>query len=278
MKKIFSVFFAVSIFFSAVSFANAIPLKDLDEGYAYLPAIQNLYEMGVISGYPDGTFRPEGDLNRAELLKKMMLSAQIEPAGQLQNCFSDVGDEWFAEYVCMAKERGWVEGYADGSFKPGQIVNRVEALKMLLEVFNVELITPEYQKFSDIDLNEWYAKYLATAESWQLLELDSSALEYGPGNAMKRGVFSFNVDSLLKEETNRFQVAFDAWICEAYAIGDYDIYTTPFEEVEPLLDAELIKRGFRVNDLQFKEELGRRNPVNLDGVLGADFDAQSFCK
>lgn len=278
MKKTLSTFTTIAIFLSTISFAYAIPLKDLDEGYEYLPAIQNLYELGVINGYPDNTFRPEGDLNRAELLKIVMLSAQVEPTGQLTDCFNDVNDEWFAEYVCMAKERGWVEGYADGTFKPGQVVNRVEALKMLLEVYNVELITPEYQQFVDSNLTEWYAEYLATAVSWQILELDSSDTEYKPGNAMKRGVFSYYVDNLLKEEAIRFQAAFDAWICEAYAEGNYDIYMSPFEDVEPLLDAKLIERGFKVDDLQYKEELGDRNPVNLAGILGVDFEAESYCK
>jgi hypothetical protein len=285
MKKILSISSqlystATAIFFSTISLVHAIALKDLSEDYKYLPEIQNLYEMGVINGYPDGTFRPEGDLNRAELLKIVMLSAQIEPVGLLKDCFNDVKDEWFAEYVCMAKERGWVQGYADGTFKPGQIVNRVEALKMLLEVYNVELIAPGYQRFVDIDLAAWYAKYIVTAESWQILELASSDVHYKPADAMKRGVFSYYADSMLKEEASRFQSAFDAWICEAYAKQGYDIQKTPFDEVEPLLDAELIKRGFKVDELQYKEELGRRNPVNLKlaDILTGVFDAQSYCK
>lgn len=278
MKKIFSAFTAVAIFFSAISLAQAIPLKDVWEGDQFTPAIKNLYEMGVINGYPDGTFRPEGDLNRAELLKIVMLSAKIEPTGQLKNCFPDVGEEWFAEYVCMAKERGWIEGYADGTYKPAQIVNRVEALKMLLEVFNVELIEPGYQQYGDVDMEAWYATYLATAMSWQMLESTQEQLNYQPEGAMKRGVFSFYTDNLLKEEANRFQSAFEGWVCEAYGKGDYDIYETPFEEVEPILDAELIKKGFKVNDMQFKEELGRRHTVKLDGLLTADFDPMSYCK
>ena len=49
------------------------------------------------------------------------------------NCFPDVASDWYAPYVCYAKEQNWVQGYEDGAFKPVNNVNKVEAIKMLVE-------------------------------------------------------------------------------------------------------------------------------------------------
>lgn len=77
-------------------------------------AIQYLKENNVVDGYPDGTFQPERVLNRAELMKLLVTSQGFSPdPNTYKNCFPDVGEEWFAVYVCYAKEQGWVQGYSD---------------------------------------------------------------------------------------------------------------------------------------------------------------------
>ncbi len=276
MKKAILFMLAVFIGMGTLQSAFAIPLKDVDEGDKYTPAIRNLYEMEVIQGYPDGTFRPEGSLNRAELLKIVMLAAQIESTGELSNCFNDVGDEWFAEYVCMAKDRGWVEGYADGSFKPGQMVNRVEALKMMLEVFNVELLTSGYQRFADVNMDDWFANYVATAESWQILETEIDNVQYAPGADMARGVFAYNVDNLLTEEAARYQSAVKSWVCDAYAKGS-NVLVAFSKDTELELIEKLNERGFKVDSTKMKDELENRQTVKIEDILSEDFDGESYC-
>jgi len=103
---------------------------DVGTSTQYGTAIEALQSKGVIGGYADGTFKPKAEINRAELLK-ILLEARTdgkEIAGS--NCFPDVKDEWFAKYVCTAKNEGIVSGYPDGFFKPEQPVNFVEASKI----------------------------------------------------------------------------------------------------------------------------------------------------
>lgn len=51
-------------------------------------------------------------------IKSEKNSKKTEDENLYENCFEDVEDEWFAPYVCYAKEKGWVTGYPDGTFKP----------------------------------------------------------------------------------------------------------------------------------------------------------------
>ena len=129
----------------------------------FIPAesagISLLTSIGAIQGNPDGTFRPNQTLNRAEFLKIALLSypkVRVSKSDSA-NCFPDVSsDDWFSQYVCLAKKRGMVSGYQDGEFKPGRPVNYAEALKILGELYN-------YVAFSADD-EPWYAGYVRAAQ------------------------------------------------------------------------------------------------------------------
>jgi len=153
------------------------------QAYKYFPDVRNdhpnkqaidyLAEREVIAGYPDGTFKPDGEINRAELTK-MIVAVKEEPDPAIyKECFPDVHEEWFAPYICYAKEQNWVEGYPDGDFKPEQNINRVEALKIILEVIFEEIPENEIlgnESVADVDTEEWYGKYFIFADNRDLLD------------------------------------------------------------------------------------------------------------
>lgn len=79
---------------------------------------------------------PAGSLvNRAEMVKLALDSAGVSYSGS--NCFGDVGTQWFAGAVCTAKARGFISGYPDGRFKPGNAVSFVEAAAIALRAHGV---------------------------------------------------------------------------------------------------------------------------------------------
>ena len=91
--------------------------------------------------------------------------------------------------MCYAKEQDWVSGYSDGGFRPGQTVSKVEALKMLFEVYGVEL--NEGQSVSDLpyaDLNTglWYSVYVKEASDLGILE-ETPGTDFEGGNGRTRG-------------------------------------------------------------------------------------------
>jgi endoglucanase len=109
-------------------------VKD-DEWYAsYVVAVE---EAGLFEGYSDGTFKPDGDLSRAEAAKVLALAAGLDLSNG-GGCFSDVSsDDWFAPYVCALSEDDIVSGYGNGTFGPANSVTRGELAKMMVRILHL---------------------------------------------------------------------------------------------------------------------------------------------
>ncbi len=140
--------------------------SDVTSKHRHARAIETLYNTGIINGYTDGSFKAENTLNRAELLTVLTNAIDADfSGGSYDHCFTDVETEWFAPFVCYAKQYGWVNGFEDGSYRPSQTVNRAEALKIVLETFEFEI--PEMitqSPFSDVHISEWFAPYAQVAK------------------------------------------------------------------------------------------------------------------
>lgn len=187
--QMFIFFLVFSVFPHVV---GAAALSDIT-GHKNQTAIQYLYDNGVIAGYPDGTFKPDKTINRAELLKILVGGKGITPTTvAYKSCFPDVKIEWFAPYVCYAKSAGWVSGYPDGTFQPNKTVSKVEAIKMLVNSQGYQLPAQVTDKpYADIDVGEWYAPFLKVAKDKGLLEEAGSA--FGTSEQMTRGGISENI-------------------------------------------------------------------------------------
>lgn len=87
----------------------------------------------IIEGYPDGTFRPDAPVTRAEAAKILLLAAALPTDDALQSTFADVPDHaWFAPAVTMLSSVGIIQGYSDGLFHPEAPITRAEATKIAL--------------------------------------------------------------------------------------------------------------------------------------------------
>jgi len=165
-------------------------LSFLDSHY---DAISSLVEMGIFEGYPDGSFQPNGVINRAELLKILIEGREINfNEAHYQNCFPDVTTDWYAPYVCYAKEQGWVSGYPDGTFRPGDTVNKVESLKILFNVYESGLVegsSVDELPYPDLDENAWFAVYVDQASSLGILE-ETPGENFNPSDGQTRGNIS----------------------------------------------------------------------------------------
>ncbi|MDD5041502.1 MAG: beta-propeller domain-containing protein [Candidatus Peribacteraceae bacterium] len=173
LRRVFSSVLIGAVFLvSAPSVSFALVFQDVRPGVTpYAAAIESLKASGVIEGYSDGTFKPSATVNRAEFLKIILESRGWSFLGQ--NCFPDVRDEWFASYVCAAKEEGIVSGYPDGSFKPEQTITFVEAAKILSLAYGQQVQSG----------GEWYAGYARALESSKAIPPSVAGLT----NAVTRG-------------------------------------------------------------------------------------------
>lgn len=130
---------------------GASAFSDVPPSHAYVSAVTWAKSQGVLQGYPDGTFKPDNVVNRAEFLKIVLEAKGVDVSGVNSAGFSDVDESaWYAPYVRYAKANGIIQGYADGTFKPNQEVNFAEALKMAYNTLGVST--------NDIG-GEWYARF-----------------------------------------------------------------------------------------------------------------------
>ena len=150
-------------------------------------AISFLENRQIIAGFSDGTFRPDLKINRAELVKIIVESNDLDFVEE-SKCFTDVkGDEWYVKYVCTAKNYGWLRGYDDGSFKPSQNINRAEAIKIISKAENWLYEGQSDTYFSDVSNVDWYGKFVNFAKKNNYLPF---ANNFMPSEFISRGEFA----------------------------------------------------------------------------------------
>lgn len=94
--------------------------------------VEKAYEMGFVSGYSDGTFRPNAPVTRAEAVKILLNVFGLEPVEYENNLFNDVYRwDWYADSVATAYDYALIQGYSDKTFRPEGLMTRGEAAKIL---------------------------------------------------------------------------------------------------------------------------------------------------
>ena len=102
--------------------------SDVSAGRWYNNAVSTMTRAGIVNGYPDGTFRPNAPITRAEMAKIIALFAKLEPSAER---FPDTAGHWAEAYIRLAAGNGWIEGYPDGTFRPNQSITRAETVTMI---------------------------------------------------------------------------------------------------------------------------------------------------
>lgn len=185
---------SVFVILLGASPALAAVFPDVPDDHVFKESVEELVRAGVITGNPDGTFKPNDPVNRAAMLKMLYLAKGKVPDPLSVRCFPDVEiGSWYEPYVCDAAVRKYVNGYADGSFRPDTSVNRVEALKMITTVFGIPLeeVTDnnrEIVNFADVSLSAWYTQYLLTAYNTNILPVPGqTGAHFFPDGPLTRG-------------------------------------------------------------------------------------------
>ena len=190
IKKIAAFLIGLSIFinFTGPAFAETTATTDsgtkvVTTGFSdvsrtspFYTAVTYLNEAGVISGYGDGTFKPDNPINRAEVLKVILKGSGVEADQKFEAAFPDVtADQWFALYVIKAKVMGFVKGNdADGTFAPSRQVNLAEFIKMLLSANAIDVSSFQGKTVApNIPLDAWYANYVNYAVALGIVPKDA---------------------------------------------------------------------------------------------------------
>ena len=133
----------------------------------YNTAVSTLSSMGIITGYPDGTFRPNAAITRAEFAA---IAARFDNDGDKTAAkFSDIATHWAKDEISIAYNNGWITGYPDGTFGPQRDITRAETMTLVNRVLNrlpetEDDLLPNMTVWTDnANPKAWY--YLAVQEA-----------------------------------------------------------------------------------------------------------------
>jgi flagellar hook assembly protein FlgD len=170
--------------------------SDVYEGSKYCEAILWAKENGVFSGYSDGTFRPYAPINRVELLKTIIESNGFYVSNDNSGNagFTDVASgSWYIRYLKSGASLGIFNGDGGKALaRPGDSVNRVEALKMALEarrILSGETVSYCSAPYNDVSSNSWYTNYVCESKNLRLFEAFGNF--FYPSNSALRGEVAY---------------------------------------------------------------------------------------
>ena len=169
MKKLLAMVLALVMTLSLTVSANAFKDdKSISDDYAEAVAVLN--GMGVFKGYEDGSFKPTGDITRAEVsaIVYRVYTQDVKDAKASMyatyNKFSDMaGASWAAGYIGYCANASLVKGYPDGTFKPSGKVTGYEVLAMILRAVG-------YDKNNEFSGADWALHVAQTAQQAGVLK------------------------------------------------------------------------------------------------------------
>jgi len=142
--------------------------SDVPKGYWAANYIGYMQQFGIITGYSDGSFRPDAPVTRAEFAA---IASRFEKLTEGSKSFADVPDTyWAARYINFAATRGWVTGYSDGTFKPEHSITRAEVAAVTCRLLErsadqnyIRSHLNELRTFSDMTESHWAYWYAMEA-------------------------------------------------------------------------------------------------------------------
>ena len=149
------------------AFTTSNSYSDVAFGKWYNNPISTMSALGIITGYPDGTFKPNKPITRAEFAA---IAARFDETQSGKSAtFSDVIGHWAAKEIGIAYYNDWIKGYPDGTFKPDQNITRAEAMTLINRVLErkpespADLLTNMNKWTDNMDTSKWY--YLDVQEA-----------------------------------------------------------------------------------------------------------------
>lgn len=115
--------------------------------------IKDIVEKGIVSGDPDGNFRPDDNISREEFCKMIVLAAGISPIENPELEFADSEgiSSWARPYVAAAVKAGIIKGYDDNTFKPQKTINRAEIAVMAVRALGNDTSGDNKLLFTDVE-------------------------------------------------------------------------------------------------------------------------------
>lgn len=190
MKKVLSIVLSIVMvlcMMPAMAFASTDGYTDI-AGTACEDAVNALSDLGVINGYPDGTYKPEGTVTRAEAAKLIVsaLGLADQAAGSTASFTDLAGYDWAEGYIGYAEALGVLKGDGNGKYRPGDTVSYNEFATIVVRALG----------YTDESLpGTWPANYVSKAKTLGVLADITGA---GGANGSNRGDCAIMLNNALE--------------------------------------------------------------------------------
>ena len=162
--------------------------SDVAEDQWYYDYVLEAAELGIVKGNPDGTFKPNDKVTRADfaLMTVRMLGVDEDSLEFTTTAFTDVNDETYnAAAIQYCAEKGLIGGDGDGKFRPNDSITRQEAAKIIAEA--LELTETDDELFTDDNLiHEWAEDYVYQCKAAGIFGGDAGTGNFRPTDAISR--------------------------------------------------------------------------------------------
>lgn len=152
--------------------------SDVPDDAWYATAVKTLASLGMMDGYPDGTFRPDEPITRAEFAT-VGLAFAYDPLDASCSYYDVSASAWYHTYVAQATTYGWIGGYPDNTFRPGNNITRVEVCVIVNNMLGRDADERYIDRNEDelvhfVDLSDSYWGYYTIMESTNTHEYTGS--------------------------------------------------------------------------------------------------------
>ena len=155
LKKVLALVLAVAIMMSIVVTASAKDYSDVKDDTNYADAIDALSGLGILDGFTDGSFQPEGTLTRAQAAKivaivhnaatnKKIQSDIADLYKNAQNSFVDCNGSWALPYINYCRITGLADGMTVTTYEPNRVLTGVQFLKLMLTTLGFDTAKEGY--------------------------------------------------------------------------------------------------------------------------------------
>ena len=168
--------------FRASVWSQQNPFMDVTIDNWFNNAVSTMANAGILRGRPDGSFRPNDAITRAEfaaILARFLNESTASGQGQ----FSDIDGNWAEDYINRLADLGWIRGSGNGHFNPNELLTRAEAAAMVNRMLNRvvtstdDLLEGRTRWPDKTNANSWYYLYLQEAShSTEFVRTDGERL------------------------------------------------------------------------------------------------------
>ncbi|WP_248513573.1 S-layer homology domain-containing protein, partial [Sporosarcina sp. NCCP-2222] len=187
-------------------------VKNIPSHHFY-DAVMKYTEAGMMSGYPDGTFKPGQNITRQDAAKLLALVLDLDMNQVVDPGFKDVSKSHpYYRYIAALVEAGIISGYEDNTFRPDDSLTRAQMAKILVLGFNLDDMANVRLPFTDINSKQWHMEFVRSLYGHEITT-GTTPTTFSPNAHVTRGQmasFVFRGEAFLEPKVDENQVAVDA--------------------------------------------------------------------